>query len=60
MNEDIHTTTIYTDRPDIIEIGTPGKGGTIKLHFDARNTDEMEKLYAAAKNLLIMARAELQ
>lgn len=24
-----------TDFPDSIEIGTPGRGGTIKVHFDA-------------------------
>ncbi len=58
MEEQIHKH--LNDRPDSIEIGTPSKGGTIKIHFDAKSElKEIEALIERgfqvrqhAKNLL--------
>jgi hypothetical protein len=32
-----------TERPDSIEIGTPGRGGTLKVYFDSGDTADAEK-----------------
>jgi hypothetical protein len=32
-----------TERPDSIEIGTPGKGGCVKVFFDAGDPEDAEK-----------------
>jgi hypothetical protein len=58
MEEQIHKHV--NDRPDSIEIGTPSKGGTVKIHFDAKaDIKETEALIERgfqarqiAKNLL--------
>ena len=31
-----------TERPDSIEIGSPSKGGTLKVYFDAADLDDAE------------------
>lgn len=58
MEEQI--TRIFSDRPDSIEIGTPGKGGVLKYHFDASKPDEAAELYKVAKKQLETAREELK
>lgn len=40
MPEVITTRVLY---PDSIEIGTPGKGGCLKIHFDAGNLAEAQQ-----------------
>ena len=32
-----------TERPDSIELGTPGRGGTLKVYFDSEDTADAEK-----------------
>lgn len=40
---------IVNDRPDSIEIGTPSKGGSVKVYFDASKPEaEQHKLIDAA------------
>jgi hypothetical protein len=36
------------DRPDSIEMGTPSKGGTLKVYFDASRPDDANLLVARA------------
>jgi hypothetical protein len=40
MPEIVTTRTLY---PDSIEIGTPGKGGCMKIHFDSSDLSEAQK-----------------
>ena len=47
-HEHIHKTDRSGDRPDSIEIGTPSKGGTLKVYFDAARTDDANALIARA------------
>jgi hypothetical protein len=44
-----------TARPDSIEIGTPGKGGVLKVYFDASNPAEMMEIIENAKRGLLFA-----
>jgi hypothetical protein len=44
-----------TARPDSIEIGTPSKGGVLKVYFDASNPEEMMELISNAKRGLLYA-----
>ena len=37
-----------TDRPDSIEVGTPGKAGCVKVYFDARDPEGARKLIETA------------
>lgn len=37
-----------TENPDQIEIGTPGKGGCIKIHGDFNNLDDFKRRIDAA------------
>jgi len=45
-----------TERPDSIEIGTPGKGGAVKVFFDAGDLDEARRRVANALILCNEAR----
>jgi hypothetical protein len=47
-HEHIHKTDHSADRPDSIEIGTPSKGGTLKVYFDASKPAEADLLIAQA------------
>jgi hypothetical protein len=48
-----------TARPDSIELGTPGKGGVLKVYFDAANPQEMEEIIFNAKRGLAMANTNI-
>jgi hypothetical protein len=47
-HEHIHKTDRSGDRPDSIEIGTPSKGGTLKVYFDANRPEDANALVARA------------
>jgi hypothetical protein len=47
-HEHIHKTDHSGDRPDSIEMGTPSKGGTLKVYFDASRPVEADTLVARA------------
>ena len=47
-HEHIHKTDRSGDRPDSIEIGTPSKGGTLKVYFDAARPEDANALVARA------------
>jgi hypothetical protein len=48
QHKHVHFTDHTTDRPDSIEIGTPSKGGTLKVYFDASRPVEADTLVARA------------
>lgn len=53
--EDSVSTVIYMhqqDRPDSIEIGTPGKRGALKVYFNASRPEEAEQLIRNAYEAL--------
>lgn len=43
-------------RPDYIEIGTPSKGGVMKIHFDITNPEETEALIISAEKKMRLAK----
>ena len=49
MNE---TTTPREQYPDSIEIGTPAKGGALKVYFDASKIDEAKERVDNANKIL--------
>lgn len=48
------------ERPDSIEIGTPSKGGALKVYFNAARPDETEQLIRNAHEALIRARQYME
>ena len=59
MTDETSQTIVYEhkqDRPDSIEIGTPGKGGTLKFYFNAARPEETEELLKHAHEALAKAR----
>jgi hypothetical protein len=45
-----------TNRPDSLEIGTPGKGGSLKIYFDSSREQEADELIRSAYRRLELAR----
>jgi hypothetical protein len=45
-------------RPDSVTIGTPAKGGEMKVYYDASNLDQAKILVENAVELLAHARAK--
>lgn len=45
-----------SNRPDSLEIGTPGKGGSLKIYFDASHEQEADELIRSAYRRLELAR----
>lgn len=45
--------------PDSITIGTPGKGGEMKVYFNASNMEEATKRLEAAYAVLLAARGKI-
>ena len=56
MLAEIRKMLAETDRPDSLEIGTPGKGGAVKVYFDARKSAEAWVIVSAAIELHHRAR----
>jgi hypothetical protein len=48
------------DRPDSIEIGTPGKGGALKVYFNAARLEEAVQLVENAHTLLRRTRSMIE
>lgn len=46
-------------RTDSVEIGTPSKGGALKVYFDSSNTDEAKALIDSAVVVRRYAQAQL-
>lgn len=46
------------DRPDSIEVGTPGKNGALKVYFNATDLEGAKILVENAKKLLEFAKTE--
>jgi hypothetical protein len=57
MEEAIHKS--ITENPDSIEIGTPSKGGAIKIYGDFNNTEAFKKKIDAAKEVKEYANVNL-
>jgi hypothetical protein len=58
MTEQTHIIN-RTHRPDSIELGTPGKGGVLKVYFDASNYDEAQELIENATKILAYAKTHV-
>lgn len=58
MNETIHKT--IPENPDSIEIGTPSKGGAIKVYGDYNNIETFKAKITNAKELREFAQEQLQ
>jgi hypothetical protein len=56
MEEQIHRHV--NDRPDSITIGTPSKGGELKLYFNAEKPAEAEMLLANAFAIRALAQTK--
>ena len=57
MEESIHKQ--ITENPDSIEIGTPSKGGAVKIYGDFNNLEAFKKKIDAAKEVKKYAEANL-
>ena len=57
MEESVHKH--ITENPDSIEIGTPSKGGAIKVYGNFSNKEEFKKKIDAAKEVREYAQANL-
>lgn len=53
------TQTVVNKSPDSLEIGTPGKGGAIKIYGDYSDSDAMKEKIDKAKELRDYARVTL-
>lgn len=48
-----------TENPDSLEIGTPSKGGAIKIYFDSNNIEAAKTKIKNAKEIKEYAQANL-
>lgn len=48
------------ERSDSFEIGTPSKGGAIKVYFNVQNPDEAKKLISEAMQIRKFAEEEYE
>lgn len=53
-------TKVINERPDSLEMGTPSKGGSLKVYFNANNLEESKKLVDNAIAIREYAKAQVE
>jgi len=59
MEEQKHTHLHHNDNPDSLEIGTPSKGGAVKIYGDYSKPKEFQAKIDNAKAVRAYAQAQL-